>query len=161
TAPSDSLAALLDRWSAAVGARAWSASRVGTHMRAHAVTGGVPGTIESWITRDGLRDLVTEGVDHGEWVCRGHEAWQRDWNGRTRALEGRDLGDAVTDAYIRALAYAGPSRLMLRRASPRAAGLDSTGTLQVIRLTPPAGVPFDLFIDPVSARPVRAVRKPY
>ncbi len=156
----DSLSVVLERWRRAVDASAW-ANHAGTHLSARTIASGVPGQVESWIGRDGLRIVIHEGSDQSEWVWDGAEVWWRNWNGKTRALAGRDRADGVTDAFVRALIFAGPSRAALRAAHAADAASDSTGALRVVRLTPPGGVPCDLFLDRTSGRPVRAVHKPY
>jgi hypothetical protein len=160
-APSDTLNWLVDRWVASSGGRERLARHRGVHVRARATTGGVPGVSETWVTRDGLRSVLTEDRDRNEWVRDRVTVWLRDWNGRTHALQGRDRADAVTEAFLRALAYVGPSREALRRARATDAGDDSTHTLRRIRLTPPDGVACELMLDRASGRPVRATRWPY
>lgn len=160
TAP-DTLALLIDRWIASVGARDRLAQRSGVYLRARVVTGGVPGERESWITREGLRSVLTEPADHCEWVRRETRAWWHDWNGRTHELQGRDRADAVTDAFLRALVHVGPSHEALARAQATDAGDDSTHTLRRVRLTPAGGVACELVLDRVSGRPARATRWPY
>jgi hypothetical protein len=67
----------------------------------------------------------------------------------------------VTDAVIRSLVYAGPPRAALAGAHVEDGGDDSTHGLRIVRVTPRDGLPFDLFLDRATGRPVRAVRKPY
>ena len=159
---SDSLRVLVDRWVTSIGGGQALARIHGMHLRGRAVVGGVPSTIETWITRDGLRAVTLQDSDRSERVRSGSTVWIRDWNGKTRALDGRDRADAVGDAFLRALAFLGPSRNALARAGARDAGADSSGTLRLVRLaSPDAGVGCDLLLDRASGRPVRAVRRPY
>ena len=162
SAQSDSLRALLGRWTAAVGGTPALAKIHGMHLRARAILGGVPSTTEVWITRAGMREVTVQDSGRAELVRHGSQVWIHDWNGKTRALQGRDRKDAVSDAFLRALAFMGPARDALSRAGAREAGMDSTGTLRVVRLAAPdSGVACDLFLDPASGRPVRTARKPY
>ncbi len=160
-APSDTLDLLLGRWIGSVGGPARLARLHGAHLGGRATTGGVPGKTETWITRDGLRSVLTEDRDRREWVRDRADVWVRDWNGRTSALEGRDRADAVTEAFLHAMVDLGPSREALRDAVATDAGDDSTHTLRRVRLTPRGGVACELILDRASGRPVRATRWPY
>src|SRR5437867_5930742 len=117
------------------------------HLRAHSVTAGVPGVYEMWVTRNRLRTTLVEGADHGEMVRNGDKVWWHDWNGRTKPLQGRDLADGVTDAFLRALAFVGPSRRVFAQAHATDLGDDSTHTLRRVRITPPGGVVCELLLD--------------
>src|SRR5262245_60378987 len=160
-APSDTLSALIDRWISSAGGRERIAQRNAIHLRARETTGGVPGTSETWITRKGLRSVLTEGRDCSEWVRADTLAWIHDWNGHTRPLEGRDRADAVTDAFVRTLVDLGPSREALRAAGATDGGDDSTHTLRRVRIRPPGGVACELMLDRATGRLVRATRWRY
>src|SRR5262245_19720623 len=157
----DSLDVLVARWVASVGGGERIVRNPGTHLTERTVTGGVPGTSETWITRQGLRYTLVQDRDRAEWVRDGANVWVHDWNGRTHPLEGRDRADAVTEGFLRALVYVGPSTGVLRGAGASDAGNDSTGTLRRIQLTPKDGVACELMLDRASGRPVRATRWPY
>lgn len=157
----DTLSMLLDRWASSVGGRGPIASFRGMHLHARTATSGVPGTRETWVTRGGLRELVTEGTDRSEWVREGPTVWRRDWNGKTQELAGRDRADAVTDAFLRSLVYAGFTREALVGAGARDGGTDSTGAVRVVHLQPPDGLACDLSLDIATGQPLRAVRRAY
>ena len=93
-----------------------------------------------------------------ERVCVGRRCWERDWNGKTRELQGRDLADGVTEAFVYSLAYAGSSKSALPTAGAHDEGEDSTGTLRIVQFTPRGGSPCDVYFDRESGRPVRAIR---
>src|SRR5262245_29562263 len=137
--PSDTLRAMIDRWVKSVGGEPALARIHGMHLRGRGAIGGVPSVIETWIARDGLREVALQDSDRSELVCGGSKAWIHDWNGKTRALEGRDRGDALTDAFVRALVFLGPSRDALARAGACDAGTDSSGALRIVRLAAPEG----------------------
>jgi hypothetical protein len=156
--PADSLGAILDRWTRAVGG---TPEGSGVHLRGHGTTGGVSSTFESWITRGGVRTITTEGDERSEWVAAAGTVWWHDWNGRTHTLQGRDRADGLTDAFVRGLIAAGPSRSALASARATDRGRDSTGMLQIVRVTPPGGVACELFLDGKTGRPLSATRRPY
>jgi hypothetical protein len=160
-APSDTLSMLIDRWISSAGGSERIAQRSAVHLKARATTGGVAGTSETWITRKGLRYVLTEDRDRNETVRADTSVWNRDWNGHTRPLEGRDRADAVTDAFVRTLVDLGPTREALRAARAVDAGDDSTHTMRRIRIKPPGGVACELMLDRGSGRLVRATRWPY
>lgn len=161
SASQDSLSIIVGRWAAAVGGWKRLERVSGSHLRARTVASHVPGTSQIWVTRDGYRESMAEGTDRSERVQSGPDGWVRDWNGKTRALEGRDLADGVTEAFLHSLAYAGFSMAELEGVGARDAGDDSTHAFRVVSLAPRGGVPCDLYLDRITGRPARATRKPY
>ena len=154
----DSLAQTLDHWAAAVGGWERLDHAPGAHLNARITRGGVPGAAELWVSRDGFREVDTQGTALRERICHGSRCWERDWNGKTRELQGRDLADGVTEAFVYSLAYAGLSRAALVAAGVQDGGEDSTGTLRILRFIPRGGCPCDVSFELKSGLPMRAVR---
>jgi hypothetical protein len=160
-AGADTVGALVEAWAQAVGGWRNLGAIRSAHIQSRLTEDRIPGTSEEWVARDAYRKTVTQWPDHREEVRMGSAGWAKDWNQKVRALEGRDLRDLVTLAYLKSLLYAGFSMDSIRAAGARAAGEDSTHAFQVITLCPAGGIPLDLYIDKQTSRPARAVRKPY
>ena len=154
----DSVALTLDRWVGAVGGWEHLDHAPGVHLNARITRGGVPGPAELWVSRDGFREVDTQGTTLRERVRQGSHCWGRDWNGKTRELQGRDLADGITEAFVYALAYAGFTAAELAAAGAQDGGEDSTRTLRIVRFTPRGGSRCDVYFDAESGLPVRAVR---
>lgn len=133
----------------------------GTHLTATTVADGIAGHAEFWVTRDGYREFVREPDGTRERVDRPDSAWVRDWNGWTRALEGRDLRDETTNAFLRGIVFAGDPRAVLATAGAREVGDDSTSAFRRIAFTPPGGVACVIDVDRATGLPARALRCAY
>lgn len=118
-------------------------------------------------TQDGMTGRVTERIEDGAWrrvtVTSGRTSersgragvsWAKDWNGKVAELEGRDRRDQESEIRIASLLYG--AALARLAASPDLA-LDG----DVLKFTPPGGIPFDLTLDKATGLPVKIVRKPY
>jgi hypothetical protein len=138
----------------AVGGKA-ALKRVSTvRLSSDDVESGVAGKIDEWISQDGYRRETLQGTDRRIEVCDPDSCWVKDWNGKVSEVAGRDLADQRTVVHLKALLFAGAPARAIEASVTKA---DDTAT--ILRVSPPGGAPYDLFIDKKTALPTKAVRR--
>lgn len=145
---------LLLQWANALGGKEKLASIRAVHTRFQLETGELTGTGETWNDAQGRsRQQVELGGTKELTVFDGKQGWTRDTVGKVRALEGKDLENAVTDAYLGSFSQFITGRMP---GNVEYAGME--GPLAKLRIVPERGVPATVFIDTASGLPVREVR---
>lgn len=156
-----SLATVVHRWLDAVGGERKVRSVRTVLVRSELSEDGIAGRVEERLDRDAWRRVTTEGARTREEICRDGSAWIKDWNGKVVELRGRDRRDQLTEAYIEALLFGGKALGIMAGGEAELSGEDDAHTNTILRFTPADGVPFELFLDKISALPTKVVRKPY
>ncbi len=145
---------LLLQWANALGGKQKLASLRAVHSRLKLETGGLTGTAEDWSDMGGkTRQQAELGGTTELTVFDGSQGWKRDTVGKVRALEGKDLENAVTDAYLASFSHFFPDRM-----SGRVEYSGREGNLAKLRIVPEHGVATTVFIDSNTGLPVREVR---
>ncbi len=151
-------AAILGRFKQATGGAAWDGkTSLRQTVRLHAA--GLDGTAESLddLRTGGYVDRFSLGPTSGAQGFDGKVVWSQDASGQPRieAAEDARLG-AIDEAYRRALAWWYPERWPARI---EMAGRQQDGgsQLDVVRITPRDGRPFDLWVDAATSLADRIV----
>lgn len=149
------------RWIDAVGGEKRIRKARSVVLRADSTAEGVTGRVEQRLEDDSWRRATVQGSRTSEAVCHGGVAWFKDWNGQVLELAGRDRRDQLAEAAIDGLVFG--AGLARAASNPEIALSEPAGDgkSDVLRFAPKDGLPFDVFLDKVTALPVKAVRKPY
>jgi hypothetical protein len=129
------------------------------HTVAHGKVGGIPATVETWsdLTARTNASYVQAGPLSGAGGYDGRNAWQEDakgvvWVDGSREGRGAAVNEAYRESYALWRADHGGAAVVLR---PRRH--EAGRTYDVLRVTPPGGLPFDLWLDAATHLPARTV----
>jgi predicted aspartyl protease len=139
---------LLDAWATAIGGRDRLAAIQIVHQLGRLESQGLSGRYQSWVTASGERREQAELDGVERWitvVAQSGEAWHADRNGKVRPLDGVELADERSRAYLGAFAALLTDRLEGRvsRESPVS-----------VRIEPAGGEPISVTFDQETHLPV-------
>jgi len=150
--------ALLERWAKAVGGDRLNEVEA-VYFSNTIRTSGLEGVVEEWYTSEGqhhqklnLADVykITTVYDH-----TASQGWILDHNNKVQTLQGVDLEDELTNAYLGSF-----SHLQSQGISGQAEflGEDETGTYWKLLIQPRNGKPVTFYLDKTSGLPFKEER---
>jgi hypothetical protein len=153
----DSVQRVLDRYVAALGGRAAVTAVRSTHLVGRLSAFGLTGTTQGWSERPDRSASEThlgpftllEGFD-------GTAGWRTDPSGKVTVLEGHGLEKARASAWMENDRYLDPDRGG-GTVTYVGAEKDSSGSYDVLEITPPGGHPRRFWFDVTQGLPVREV----
>lgn len=154
------VAEVLKHWATAAGGEKRLVRLQSATFSADSLEEGVAGKVSATVALDGIRRTTRQQGDVREEVCVGPSAWLRDWNGHVRALMGRDLADARTEAMIVSMLY-GSGVLRMGDVPAAHLGEDAWRTRITVRFMPKDAAPFEVLIDTATSLPLRFSRRVY
>jgi Aspartyl protease/PDZ domain len=159
SADAEYAALLLSEWKQAAGGAAWDSVR-SVHLSGVASQGGLRGPQHEWTDLLNGRYVVRfrrpplAGADGFD----GRERWTEDASGRAWVVGDRESREAaLTIAFQRSLGYWYPARnpAVITRVPP----LEAESTVDILRIAPVGGRPFDVWLDARTHLPVRLVEQ--
>ncbi len=150
--------ALLERWAEAVGGDRLNEVEA-IYFSNTIRTSGLEGVVEEWYTTEGqhhqklnLADVykITTVYDH-----TASEGWILDHNNKVQTLQGVDLEDELTTAYLGSFSHLQPRGIS---GQAEFLGEDETGTYWKLLIQPRNGKPVTYYLDKASGLPFKEER---